>query len=153
MFSFSPKWLWAQSLVIAAGMYLLGIMTIPGDSSLLTVSGRVETVQVSHRKTIGGVFDVGLISQSGERSNVLIPMQAASEVSVRRLVGHMMTTKVNWSSVAVEVDAGSPGLAEGVRRTMEDKKRFFDVIAYVAIIAALCFGVATFGYGFGRDTA
>ena len=153
MFSFSPKWLWAQSLVIAAGMYLLGVMTIPGDSSLHTISGRVKTVQMSHRKSIGGVFEVALVSQSGEWSNVLIPMEAASEVAVRRLVGQKMTTKVNWSSVAVEVDAGSPALAEGVHRTMKAKKRFFDVIAFVAVIAALSFGVATFGYGFGRDMA
>lgn len=135
MFTWSFKWLWAQCLVAAAGLFLLGYIELPDVKSLSIVSGSVESVRVISRKGLGSSNELTVRTADGAQNRVLIARDDLINDAVQGLVGRNVTASVNWSSEAVEFETeGDPGgLAQAVCATAIRGKRMYDAMAWIAL--------------------
>ena len=153
MFSFSLRWLWAQSLVVSAGFFLLGYLAMPTASSKNSVAGLVKDVAVISRKGLGSYYELTLRSDGGEPDRILMARDIAEETVVRGLIGHRIAAHVNWSSVAtdVEVEGSTRFEADSVRRSAESAKVRYDSLSLIFAGAGMAIGLLTFAIGVSRQ--
>jgi hypothetical protein len=154
MFSFSFRWLWAQSLVVSAGFFLLGYMTLPKADSRLPIAGPVEDVYVISRKGLGSYYELGIRTDSGAHERVLIRRDIAEEGVVRGLIGHRISAHVNWSSDATDLEVeGDPGFdAQLVRQSAESTKAGYDRLAVIFAGAGMALGLLTLAFWGSRPS-
>lgn len=144
MFTFSWKWLWAQCLCIAAGLFLLGYLTMPGSESLSHVTGRIEHVDTISRKGLGRFYQLTVKSVQGEESQVLIARDVAPEPAMRGLVGQSIAADVNWSSEAItaEMHGGGEAIARKAGQSAIRRKQRYDNIGGIAFAIGIFLGLA-----------
>jgi hypothetical protein len=150
MFSWSFKWLWAQCLVVAAGLFLLGAMRVPSEGSLTQISGTVDHVGLRARKGLGSFYTLALHDADGAPAEILIDRGALNETAVRRLIGKHVTAKVNWSSEAISLEDAPADIAEQVSASAKAAGRQYTLLGLAAMLIGLGFGAATLLFGFGR---
>jgi hypothetical protein len=148
MFSFSLRWLWAQSLAVSAGFFLLGYMTLPNPASQMAIAGHVKDVAVISRKGLGSYYELTLQTDTGEPDRVLMKRDIAEESIVRGLIGHRVSGHVNWSSDATDLEIeGSSGFDAGkVRRSAESAKAGYDLLAIIFAGAGMAIGLLTLAF-------
>jgi hypothetical protein len=151
MFSWSLKWLWAQCLMVAAGLFLLSAMRVPADGSLTQVSGTVDHVGTRSRKGLGSVYIVDLREADGASAEVLIPRDAVTAAEAQRLIGKHLSARVNWSSQAITLKGASADIDERVAASAQAAGRQLDIMGYVALMLGFGLGVATLVFGLGRQ--
>lgn len=144
MFSWDFKWLWAQCLVISAGMFLLGYLALPPAKNLVRVTGKVEQVGLTSRKGLGGVWRLVLATPNGGENEVLIDWRAVPEQTARALVGKDIAVDVNWSSKAVTFESASDEgiIAENVRRLAAEGRAHYDMGGAAALALGIFLGFA-----------
>jgi hypothetical protein len=150
MFSFSIKWLWAQCLMIGAGLFLLGQLKLPDESSLSTVSGRIVAAHPVSRKGLNPVYELVLDKPGGGQERLLIARSTVAESALPALIGKELEARVNWSAEAVSLNSGPTELAERIAAQANASKRWFDLSGIFAVVLGLSLGAATLLYGFGR---
>jgi hypothetical protein len=148
MFSFSFRWLWAQSLTISAGLFLLGYMTLPKADAQLSNAGHVSDISVISRKGLGSYYELILQTDSGRPDRVLIRRNVADESVVRGLIGHRVSAHVNWSSDAtdLQVEGDSRFDANKVRQSAESIKARYDLLAVIFAGAGIALGLLTLAF-------
>lgn len=145
MFSWSLKWIWAQCLLIGAGLFLLAHMAAPNSSSLTTVRGTLEEIGSRSRKGLGSFYELRLITAGGQIERVLVGRNDVASSSVQRLVGRKIVARVNGSSEVIDliIDCDGSEVISSVNSSATSRSRSFNMVGWIATILGLIVGAAT----------
>ena len=106
VFSWSVQWIWAQFLLVAAGLFLLAHLALPDADGLTVVQGTVEQVRQVSRKNVGSFHELQVRSADGRIDPVLVGRNSATLASMQALVGRTITARVSGAEV---VELGASG--------------------------------------------
>ncbi len=152
MFCFSWNWLWAQCLAIAAGLFLLSYMAVPGGAHRSQVAGTIAQIETTSRKGKGALFELTVREADGGTQAVLIADEVAPEPAVRALVGREIVAEVNWSgeAVAARIVGGSADFDRNAGQAAQRRHAGLAFMGTIAIVLGIVLGIARLT-GFPRN--
>jgi hypothetical protein len=148
MFSFSPRWLWAQCIAVGAAFLLLNHMALPGPGERTLVVGSVEEISIVSRKSLGSFHELVVRTEEGGTDTVLFPYHVAPSEQVRTLVGAHISAHVTTSSKAIDLTAEiDPGFdTDLVRRSNEALAARYLAVALFFAGAGAAIGLLTLAF-------